>query len=384
MNILQVVPELNAGGVERTTIEIAQALSVAGHTPHVASAGGRLENELRGAGGVLHRLNVGSKNPLSLRANTKALIKLIKAHDIDLVHARSRAPAWPARAAAKAANIPFITTYHGIYNANSRLKRRYNAIMAKGDMIIANSNFTKDHIIAEHATPPAQITVIPRGVDMKLFDPGMESKADIKAMRAKWGVSGQRPVLLLPGRLTRWKGQLVGLNALALLPQKGFEAELVLLGDAQGRDEYVAELEAEIARLKLGGLVHIAGHTNDMPCAYSSCDLVLSTSTDPEAFGRVAAEAQAMHKLVVASAHGGALETVVDGETGFLVQPGEPAYLAIAIANLLSKTVEERLKMGIKARARIGREFSADSLKTATLAVYEKAISAHKDHKLHN
>ena len=376
MNILQVVPELNAGGVERTTIEIAQALSAAGHVPHVASAGGRLEDELRAAGGVLHRLNIGSKNPLSLRANTRALIKLIKTHNIDLVHARSRAPAWPASAAAKAAGVPFITTYHGIYNAKSRLKRRYNAVMAKGDIIIANSNFTKDHIIAEHGTPPAQITVIPRGVDMKLFDPHMESKADIKAMRKKWGISGKLPVLLLPGRLTRWKGQMVAIKALALLPQKGTAAELVLLGDAQGRDDYVAELEDEISRLGLGELVHIVGHCRDMPCAYSSCDIVLSASTDPEAFGRVAAEGQAMHRLVIASAHGGALETIVDGETGVLVPPGDPDILSLAISNLLAKSAVAREKMGVKARARIGREFSAASLKAATLDVYQKAIAA--------
>ena len=151
MNILQVLPELNAGGVERTAIEIAQALHAKGHVPHVASLGGRLEDELRAAGGVLHKVPVGSKNPLSLRSNIKALTKIIKDHNIDLVHVRSRAPAWAAKPAAEGANIPFITTYHGIYNAKSRLKRRYNAIMAKGDIVIANSEFTKAHILKEHS-----------------------------------------------------------------------------------------------------------------------------------------------------------------------------------------------------------------------------------------
>ena len=248
MNILQVLPELNAGGVERTTIEIAQALSAAGHVPHVASEGGRMEDELRAAGGVLHRLRMGSKNPLTLRSNTRALIKLIKGHKIDLVHARSRAPAWAAKAAAEAANIPFITTYHGIYNANSRLKRRYNAVMTKGDIVIANSNFTKNHIIKEHGTDPKKIIVIARGVDMKLFDPARVSKADIKAMQASWGLDGQSPVLLLPGRLTRWKGQLVAIEALGSLKQ---DAHLVLLGDAQGRSDYVAEMAAHIEALDL-------------------------------------------------------------------------------------------------------------------------------------
>ena len=206
MNILQVVPELNAGGVERTTIEVAQALNARGHTPHVVSAGGRLEDELRAAGGVLHRLRVGSKNPMSLRRNTKELIDIIKTNKIDIVHARSRAPAWPARAAAQATNTPFVTTYHGIYNAKSGLKRRYNAIMAKADIVIANSEFTKKHIMAEHGTADENIVVIPRGVDMALFDPSKICATDIAQMRTKWGVVDGDKVVLLPGRLTRWKG----------------------------------------------------------------------------------------------------------------------------------------------------------------------------------
>ena len=374
MNILQVLPELNAGGVERTTIEIAQALSAAGHVPHVACAGGRMEDELSAAGGILHRLPVGSKNPLTLRSNTRALIKIIKQHNIGLVHARSRAPAWPAKAAAREAKIPFITTYHGIYNAKSRLKRRYNAVMTKADLIIANSNFTKNHIIEEHGTDPKKIIVIPRGVDMDLFDPAQISARDIDAVRADWGVDGTRPVLLLPGRVTRWKGQLVAVNALAKLESKGMDADLVLLGDPQGRDEYVEEIKAAAAELGLTGNVKTAAHTDNMPAAYAACDLVISASTDPEAFGRVAAEAQAMHKLVMASDHGGARETVIDGETGSLTKPGDAAALAAAITAVLARPKDDLLHMGKAARARIGREYSDTALKTATLAVYERAL----------
>ncbi|RZV40843.1 MAG: glycosyl transferase, partial [Acidimicrobiales bacterium] len=239
MNILQVVPELNAGGVERTTIEIAQALTKKGHTAHVACEGGRMEDELEKAGGILHRLKLASKNPLSLRRNTKALIKLIREHKIELVHARSRAPAWAAKAAADAVGIPFITTYHGIYNAKTGLKRRYNAIMAKGEVVIANSNFTKNHIIQEHGTDPDKIVVIPRGVEMKVFDPVKVKRADRETMLKAWAVSGKRPVVLLPGRLTRWKGQLVALDAIANLKDNGIESDLVLLGDAQGREDYI-------------------------------------------------------------------------------------------------------------------------------------------------
>ena len=375
MNILQVVPELNAGGVERTTIEIAQALSANAHTAHVACEGGRLEDELENAGGILHRLKLASKNPLTLRKNTRALIKLIKEHKIDLIHARSRAPAWTAKAAADAVGIPFVTTYHGIYNAKTGLKRRYNAIMAKGEIVIANSNFTKNHIINEHGTDPERIVVIPRGVEMDVFDPAQVARADITAMREEWQVSGKRKIILLPGRLTRWKGQLVAIGAIANPKKNGIEVDLVLLGDAQGREDYVAELENKIETLGLQDYVRIAPHTQNMPSAYAAVDIVISASTDPEAFGRVSAEAQAMEKLVVASNHGGSTETVINGETGFLVSPDDPIALANGIASVIAIPARERKQMGKKARARIGREFSAQSLQDATLRVYERAIN---------
>jgi glycosyltransferase involved in cell wall biosynthesis len=378
MNILQVVPKLDAGGVERTTIEIVEALSLAGHRAHVASEGGRLEDELSAAGGELHVLKLASKNPLSLRSNTRALIKLIKEHKIDLVHARSRAPAWAAKAAADAARIPFITTYHGIYNSGSRLKRRYNAVMVKGEIVIANSNFTKDHIVAEHGTDPDRIVVIPRGVDMRAFDPAKIKQAGITELRAEWGVSGNRPLILLPGRLTRWKGQLVAVDAMAELKNNGVEAQLILLGDAQGRDDYVAEIELKIETLGLENDIVIAPHTNNMSLAYAAADIVVSASTDPEAFGRVAAEAQAMQKLVVATNHGGATETVIDGETGFLVKPGDPKALANGIASILAISGKQRREMGKKARLRIGQDFSAKSLKKTTLEVYDKVLNGHR------
>jgi len=370
MNILQVLPELNAGGVERTTIEIAQALTAAGHVPHVACAGGRMEDELLAAGGILHTLNVGSKNPLLLRRNTKALVEIIKAHNIDIVHARSRAPAWPAKAAAKAARVPFVTTYHGIYNAKSALKRGYNAVMAKGDLVIANSAFTKTHIIKEHDADPSKITVIPRGVDMSVFDPVRVSDTDIAHIKLEWGV-GDNPVILLPGRLTRWKGQLVAVEALKLLDGN---AVLVLLGDAQGRDDYVAEIESKTNELGLGGRVVMAGHSRSMPAALMAADVVISASTDPEAFGRVMAEAQAMQRLVVASNHGGACETIIDGAGGYLVTPDDAQALADGISKILALPKPEYAARAKSARQRIGAQYSASALKTATLAVYAQAL----------
>ncbi|MCF6220306.1 MAG: glycosyltransferase family 4 protein [Robiginitomaculum sp.] len=370
MNILQVLPELNAGGVERTTIEIAQALTSAGHVPHIACAGGRMEDELKAAGGILHKLNIGSKNPLTLRGNSKALRAIIKAYNIDIVHARSRAPAWPAKAAAHKMGIPFITTYHGIYNAKSTLKRAYNAVMAKGDIVIANSNFTKAHILKEHGTTPDKIVVIPRGVDMAVFDPALVNGAETARLKIEWGV-GDNPVILLPGRLTRWKGQLVAVEALKLLDA---QAVLVLLGDAQGRDEYVAEIETKTAELALDGRVIIAGHSRSMPAALMAANVVISASTDPEAFGRIVAEAQAMERLVVASNHGGARETIIDGAGGYLVTPGDAQALADGIGNVLALPQSEYIARAKTAQKRIGATYSATALKTATLAVYEQAL----------
>ncbi len=373
MNILQVVPELNAGGVERTTIEIAHALTTAGYVPHVASMGGRLEDELRDVGGILHRLRVGSKNPMSLRRNTKALINIIKTRKIDIVHARSRAPAWPAKAAAKATNTPFITTYHGIYNARSGLKRRYNAVMAKGDIVIANSNFTKDHIIREHKINAGKIVVIARGVDMDIFDPALVTDADITQIKQDWGV-GNSSTIVLPGRLTRWKGQLVAVDALKQLHSQGINTALVLLGDAQGRDDYVAEIKSQAYKLGLSDKIILAGHSRSVPTALAAADVVISASTDPEAFGRVMAEAQAMQRLVVASDHGGARETVIEGKGGRLVTPGDPQALADGIADILGLSKSEYTNRALAARKRIGLHYSAQTLKAATLAVYAQVL----------
>ena len=367
LTVLQVLPELNAGGVERTTIEVAEALRDAGHVPHVACAGGRMEDELARAGGVLHRMDIGSKNPLTLRRHTKALLELIKACDIDIVHARSRAPAWPAEAAARAAGVPFVTTYHGIYNANGRFKRRYNAIMTKGDIIIANSEFTKAHIMSEHGTETDKIVVIPRGVDIELFDPLKISQTDKMAQREIWGVPHKAPLILLPGRLTRWKGQLVAIEALSHLKNNAY---LVLLGDAQGREDYLTEVRTKAESLGMTPRVIIPGHSENMPTALAAADVVLSASTDPEAFGRVAAEAQAMRRPVVATAHGGAMETVVDGKTGYLTKPSDAEDMAKA----LGKALNWPRYNGKAARARINREYSVKQLKTATLSVYARVL----------
>ena len=361
------MPELNAGGVERTTLEIAEALHRQGFAPHVCSNGGRMEPSFTQFNARLYNFKIGSKNPLKLRANTKKLIDIIKAENIDIVHARSRAPAWPAHTAAKACGRPFLTTYHGIYNAKTKTKRRYNAIMAKGDLIIANSNFTRDHIVKTHGTDPKLIRVIPRGVDMNIFDPAKIEPLAIDETRKSWSIKKDQKILLLSGRLTRWKGQTVAIDALSKLPDNWV---LVMMGDPQGRSKYVAELIRQANVLGVSDQIRLPGHSDNVPAALQAADIVIAPSTEPEAFGRTVTEAQAMGKPVIASAHGGPMETVIDGVTGFLTTPGRPIELAAAIEQAGSWYDYD----GQKARQHVMAEFSKSQLQAKTLAVYNELL----------
>jgi glycosyltransferase involved in cell wall biosynthesis len=367
MNVLQILPDLNAGGVERTVLETVEALRAGGHGAHVLSAGGRLVPKLEALGGIHHTGQIGSKNILTVPWRIAGVRRLIAEQKIDIVHARSRAPAWPAYYAARAENTPFVTTYHGIYNAKSALKRTYNSIMAKGDIVIANSHYTADHILREHGIDPDRITVIPRGVDMTLFDPNVFSSEDRREKRAHWGVPENKILILLPGRLTRWKGQTVALESLSHLDPK---FHLVLLGDAQGRDAYVTELKALSKQYEIEGRVYFPGHDETVASAYYAADIVICPSTDPEAFGRTAAEAQAMSRPVIVSDHGGAVEVVDHGTAGWRVPPGD----AMALANAITRIDDLSDLAG--ARTRISERFSKTALQSALLEVYSNVSKA--------
>lgn len=373
--VLQVIPMLDAGGSERTTIEIAQALTHDGFRALVASEGGRMEKELEAAGGELIRVPVETKQPGKMLANARRLAKIIRERNIELVHARSRAAAWSAFFAARRMRVPFVATFHGIYGTKGALKRFYNTVMLRGDAVIANSEWTARHIRETYRTKPKRLAIIPRGVDLDRFDPGGITPDRIVRLRAAWAGEGQR-VVLLPGRLTRWKGQTVFLEALGKLHRAGHlkGVRAVLAGDAQGRESYVAELITMMADKGLTGTVVIPGHVNDMAAAYLAADIVVSASTDPEAFGRAAAEAAAMGKPVIATDHGGARETVVAGETGLLVRPGDANALADAIDDLLNRSEDELVEMGRKGRAHIATRYTVDRMCADTLALYREVI----------
>lgn len=365
--ILQVLPALVSGGVERGTLEIAEALVAAGHRALVASAGGPLVGPLERLGARHITLPLNRKSPLALWRNAAALAALVRAEGIQIIHARSRAPAWSALLAARRTGAHFVTTYHGTYNEDLPGKRLYNSVMARGERVIAISQFIAERIRARHGTDPARIRIIPRGVDPRRFDPTLVAPARIAALRAEWRVPEGRPVILLPARLTRWKGQAVLLEAMARLPG---DAIALLVGD--GRGGFRQELAARAAALGLGDRIRLCGHAEDMPAALLLADLVVHASTDPEAFGRTVIEAQAMARPVIAADLGAPRETVEEGVTGWRVPPGDPAALAAAIAAALALPREAREAIGARARAHVLARYTTQAMQEATLAVYRE------------
>ena len=376
--ILQIIPDLAAGGAERTTVEMSEAITAAGGRALVISQGGRLEPALAKAGGELIRMKVASKNPVTIRRNAKAIEKIIAERGVTLIHARSRAPAWSAYIAARRTDTPFVTTYHGAYSGVSGLKRYYNSVMAKGELIIANSEWTAAHVAAVHEISPDRIVTIPRGVDFDAFDPAKITPERQQALQQAWNIEDddKRLQLVLPGRLTAWKGQKIAIEALASLSgAERAKLHLILAGDAQGRDKYVAELENAIVENGLGGTVSIVGHCADMPAAYAIADIVLAPSTRPEAFGRVAAEASAMGRPVIVADHGGQRETVVEGETGTRAEPGSALALAACIRAMMTLPDTARKAMGEAGKAYVHARFSKKQLQSSTLNVYARILN---------
>ncbi len=377
--VLQVIPELNVGGAERTTVDIARALVDDGGVALVASRGGELSCELEDVGGRLLSMSVHSKNPLVVLLNAFRLRGIIRRERVNIVHARSRAPAWSALLAARMAGVSFVTTYHGSYQAKSGVKRWYNSVMAQGDLVIANSNFIADHIAMEHGLPKSKIRVVHRGSDLARFDARSIESNRLVRLRADWEMSDDGvPIILLPGRLTRWKGQEVFVEAIGKLVKSGCDQfHAVMIGDAQGRDTYAAGLQNSIRMRGLSSRLKLAGHCDDWPAAYGLADVVVSASIEPEAFGRVAVEAQAMEKPIVATDHGGSLETIViddGGRTGWRVIPGDPQAMARALKGVLELSLDQRAEIGRRGRANAETNFSVAAMCGKTLDIYRELL----------
>ena len=368
--VLQVLPRLVSGGVERGTVEVAAALVAAGWKAVVASAGGPMVRELERAGARHVVLPLASKNPFVMRRNVERLEALIRREQIDIVHARSRAPAWSALFAARRTGRHLVTTFHNAYDTSSWLKRRYNSVMAEGERVIAISRFVAEHAAQVYHVPPERLRVIERGVDFSRFDPERVSAERVIQLAREWRLPDGMPVVMLPGRLTRWKGQLVLIDALARLDRRNLRS--VLGGAGTGR--YRRQIEETIVKRRLSDIVHVVDECRDMPAAYMLADVVVSASTRPEGFGRVIAEAQAMGRPVIATDHGGAREILLDDETGWLVPPNDPQALADAIAKALDLPASKRLTLAERSIARMRANFTTKAMTDRTLAVYDEVL----------
>jgi glycosyltransferase involved in cell wall biosynthesis len=373
---MQVLPALETGGVERSAVDVAGALVQAGWVAIVVSRGGQMVREVERAGALHVTLPVHSKNPFVMRRNVDALVRLARQHNVDIIHARSRAPAWSGRAAATRLGIKFVTTVHGAYSAGNPLKRYYNGIMARGDRVIANSHFTAAEVQRDYRVDPPRLVAIPRGVDVSRIDPAAVTQERMVRLTQAWALPDGVPVVMLPGRLTRWKGQHVLIDAVAKLAERHGRDSLVclLVGDDQGRTAYSEELARAIAQRGIAGTVRLVGHCRDMAAAYMLADVVVSASTDPEAFGRIAVEAQAMGRPVIATDHGGARETILPGETGWLVPPGNAAALADALEVALSLDAGQRATLAAAARANVLDKYTVEHMCAATLNVYAEVL----------
>lgn len=375
--VLQIVPSLVTGGAERGCVDVAAAVVEAGGTALVASSGGPMVHELVRAGAEHVTLPLATKRPWSIRRNARHLAELIGARGVDIVHARSRAPAWSAFLACRKTGTPFVTTFHAPYAITSPLKRWYNSVMARGERIIAISDYVARYIAANYRVDASRIRVIPRGIDFERFSPDRVGAERVVQLARRWRLADGVPVILLAARLTRWKGQLVMLDALARLNRR--DVRCMLVGSSQGRVAYRRELEQRIGELGLGAVVRIDEDCNDMPAAYMLSDVVVHASTDPEGFGRVIVEAQAMGRPVIASNLGAPPDAIRHGETGWLAPPGDPDALAELLDIALSLDPEERSAMADRAMAFAHENFSRRSMTESTIEVYDEVLADRAD-----
>ncbi len=377
MKVLQIVPQLGQGGVEQGTIDIANALHANGHQSLVISQGGEKALQLKNCNCKHITLPSATKNILKWPTLIKQVTKIVQAEQVDIIHARSRAPAWWAHQVAQTTNCCFVTTFHGTYNIPNNplhawFKKRYNAILTKGDRVIAISNFIANHMIQTYNTPWHKIRVIHRGIDAATFNPNNMSTSRLLKQSREWKLPSNRAIILMPGRLTRWKGQHTFINALKQMPKP--RPFCIVVGDAQGRTKYLQELQELILNNGLHDDIHIHHEANDMPAAIMLSDIIVSASTDPEAFGRVAAEAMMMGKMIVAPNHGAACEQIENHKNGFLFTPSNPYSLAITLHQALQLKPEERAITKQYARTKALEYFTRTQMQDKTLALYQELM----------
>jgi glycosyltransferase involved in cell wall biosynthesis len=377
--VLQVLPGLGDGGAERDTVDLARYLIAHGWTPIVASSGGRGESELRDLGIATVQLPMHAKNPLVIRANIARLQRLAQERGVRLIHAHSRAAAWSSRYAARRCGIPLVTTFHGVYRGSEHfLKRRYNAIMARGDRVIAVSEHVAAHIRERYGVAADRLRVIPRGIDLEAFAAETVARERVETLARRWhvprGAPGSVKVVMLPGRVTRIKGHLLLLQAIEQMTRRNFRC--LLVGRLDRKSSYVREIERQIEARGLSKVVRLVGGCADMPAALSLADVVVVPSIGPEAFGRVSIEAQALGRPVVATDIGGLGETLMPAATGWLVPPDKPQELARALELALAMPDDARHRLAVRARRLVQQRFSVERTAESTIAVYRELLAA--------
>ncbi len=372
--VLQVLPELETGGVELGTIEVASELTKHGIKNFVASKGGRMEHELQKLGVPHLTLNLKSKNPFIILKNAKKLEAYIKENGINIVHARSRAPAWSAYLAAKRAGAHYMTTFHGTYGLGPcGIKKIYNKIMVMGERVIVISNHIKNHVLKNYKVDENKLRLVFRCVNLERFSPTAVTQERMIQKVKEYNIPDDKPVLFLGGRITKWKGQHLLIEALSKMKNQDYYC--IIAGDEQGREEYFKSLMALAKKLNLGNKVGIYGKVLDMPAAMMVSDVVLSTAIEPEAFGRIAIEGQAMGKIVVASNIGGSLDSVIDGVTGKLYQFDDSQALADALDWALSLSLSEKKKISAAAQKNVRENFTKEIMCDKTIKVYEELLA---------
>ena len=372
--VLQVLPAMGQGGVERGTLQVAEYLKEKGIENFVAADKGYLSRRLKNAKVKQFVLPLSTKNYFKLRSNAKVLEKIIRDNNINIVHARSRAPAWSAYWAAKKTGAHFVTTFHGTYGLGPLgIKKIYNKVMTLGERVIAISSHIKNHILKNYKdTNEKNIRLIHRCVDIDDFNPkAITSERMIKFIE-KYNLPNDRKIILATGRLTHWKGQHLLLEALGKIKEMNFH--LILLGDAQGRNKYVEHLKSLIEKHNLAGKVTFIGHTDDVPALMMLCSVITSTALEPEAFGRMTIEGQIMGKITVASNIGGSLENLKDGKTGRLFKSGDVESLVKALKWALSLSEKEKQEIAKNAEVFVKENFTKQIMCDKTLKVYEELL----------
>ena len=380
LKVLQVIPKLGYGGAETGCYDIAHYLPENDCGSFIATSGGELLKFIDKKKVKIIKLPVHSKNPLIMFVNFLALIGVILINNITIVHARSRAPAWACFLAAKITGRKFVTTFHGTYNFSSKIKKFYNSVMVRSDLIIAGSNFIFSHIkenYTKYLDAKKKLLVIFRGINVDYFDPTTKLDNDEKKLLKEWQIEKDKKIILLPGRLTGWKGQEVFIEAVNLVNiELGYEAFFaVILGSDQGRDLYKKKLIRLTEQHRLVNQVKFIDHCKDMALAYKVSDVVVSASIEPEAFGRVAVEAQSMERPIIASNIGGSNETVIDEKTGFLFDSNNAKSLSKKILKVLSMDEASLKSIGIEGRKNIIQKFNVEKMCFSTYSEYKKILN---------